>query len=326
MLCAYAASTSSDDPLAALAVGDLPDPPGPGTVPGDPVTVTVRAAALNHHDLWTLKGSVVPAHGLPCVLGTDAAVVDDAGGEYVVHSVLGDPSRGHGDETLDPGRLILSDAGLGALRGRITVPRRNLVPKPPELGWAEAACLPTAWLTAYRMLFTKAGARPGDRVLVHGAGGGVSTAAILLAKGAGLDVQVMTRDAARGERAEALGADRVLLTGATVPGDADIVLDTVGGSTWSTSLAAVRPGGTIVVSGATAGFGVRTNLARLFSRQITVRGSTLGTIDDLRSLLRFVVAAKVRPVIDSVAPLSAARDQFARLASGTAFGKLVIEP
>ncbi|GAA0824348.1 zinc-binding dehydrogenase [Streptosporangium amethystogenes subsp. fukuiense] len=322
MLAAFAHATSADDPVSALSVGERPEPiPPDGWVP-----ITVRAASLNHHDVWTLRGAVTPAGGLPCVLGTDAAGVDDDGNEYVIHGVLGDPARGRGDETLDPERSVLSDAGHGTLAARIVVPRRNLVPKPAELSWAEAACLPTAWLTAYRMLFTKARARPGDRVLVQGAGGGVATAAILLARAAGLWVRVVTRDPAKADRAAELGAHEVVMSGTRLPSDCDVVLDTVGQATWKSSLGAVRPGGTVVLSGATTGFDAPTNLARLFSRQINVLGSTMGTRTELEDLIGFLVAGGVRPLVDSVAPLDSAGEQFSRLLSGQVFGKVVVEP
>jgi NADPH:quinone reductase-like Zn-dependent oxidoreductase len=317
-----AASASAENPLAGLAVCDRPD-----TDPAEGwVRLDVRAAALNHHDIWTLRGDVVPRGGLPSVLGTDAAGVDEDGTEYVVHGVLGDPDRGRGDETLDPARSVLSDAGHGTLAERITVPRRNLVPKPPELSWAEAACLPTAWLTAYRMLFTKARARPGDLVLVQGAGGGVATAAVQLGVAAGLAMRVVTRDEGRAARARELGAQEVFLAGERLPADCDVVLDTVGQATWPASLAAVRPGGAVVLCGATTGFGAPTNLARLFSRQITVHGSTMGSLTELRELIRFLVTTGVRPLVDSVAPLESAPDLFHRLISGQAFGKLVVQP
>src|SRR3954452_10548323 len=180
MLAAFAARISPDDPLSALEVGRLPEP----DVPPGWARVRVRAAALNHHDLWSLRGVGLPADRLPMILGCDAAGVDDEGNEVVVHAVVADPEH-RGDETLDPRRSLLSERYQGTFADQVVVPRRNLVPKPAALSWSEAACLPTAWLTAYRMLFTSSGAAPGSTVLVQGAGGGVSTALISLGAASG---------------------------------------------------------------------------------------------------------------------------------------------
>jgi hypothetical protein len=153
MLAATCTSQSADDPLSGLTVGERPEP----EVPQGWARVTVRAASINHHDLWSLKGVGLPADRLPMVLGCDAAGVTDGGDEVVVHAIVGDPDW-TGDETLDPKRSILSERYQGTFAEQVVVPRRNLVPKPAELSFEEAACLPTAWLTAYRMLFTQAGA------------------------------------------------------------------------------------------------------------------------------------------------------------------------
>src|SRR5690606_34875844 len=183
-------------------------------------------------------------------LGTDAAGVDEDGNEVVVHPVVG--LTGHG---LAPGeaRSILTEKYQGTFAEQVTVPTANLVPKPPELSFAEAACLPTAWLTAYRMLFTQARARPGDTVLVQGAGGGVATAAITLARAAGLRVYATSRDPRKRARARTLGATDALPPCARLPHPADAVLETVGAATWSHSVRSLRPGGTLVLSGATTG-------------------------------------------------------------------------
>ena len=319
MLAAYAARVSRDDPLSALEIGERPDPsPGEGWV-----TVEVRAAALNHHDLWSLRGIGLAEDQLPMVLGCDAAGVDADGNEVVVHAVVGDPDAGAGDETLDPRRSLLSERYDGTLAERVAVPRRNLLPKPAELSMEEAACLPTAWLTAYRMLFTKSGLRPGDTVLVQGAGGGVATAATALARAAGLRVWVTSRSEDKRKRALDLGAHDVFETGARLPERVDGVLETVGEATWSHSLKSLRPGGRIVVCGATTGFNPPAELSRVFFTQLDVVGSTMGTRDELRRLMSFLVASGVRPVIDSTMPLTDARDGFARMADDAVFGKVV---
>ena len=318
MLAASCTSQSADDPLSGLTVGDRPDP----QVPDGWARVTVRAASLNHHDLWSLRGVGLPADRLPMVLGCDAAGVDEDGNEVVVHGVVSDPDFS-GDETLDPKRSLLSERYDGTLAESVVVPRRNLVPKPAELSFEEAACLPTAWLTAYRMLFTNAGVSPGDTVLVQGAGGGVSTAAIALGRAAGLVVWVTGRDERKRARALELGAAAVFEPGARLPARVDAVLETVGKATWSHSLKSLRPGGTVVVSGATTGADPSADLNRLFFLQLRVVGSTMGTRHELARLAELCEVTGVRPVIDTVLPLADARRGFERMASGDLFGKVV---
>jgi len=321
MLAVFASSTAADDPLSALEVGDRPDPePQDGWV-----TVDVKAASLNHHDLWSLRGVGLPEDRLPMILGCDAAGVDPDGNEVIVHSVI--TSDGwSGDDTLDPKRTLLSELHQGALAERVAVPRRNLVPKPEALSFAEAACLPTAWLTAYRMLFVKAGVRPGDTVLIQGAGGGVASAAIVLARQAGLRVWVTSRDASRGERAKELGAHEAFESGARLPERVDAVLETVGEATWKHSMRALKPGGTVVVSGSTSGPNPPADLQRVFFLQLSVVGSTMGTKTELAQLARLLETTGIRPQIDRELPLTDAREGFAALAAGDVFGKIVFRP
>ena len=320
MLAAYAARVSADDPLSALEVGERPEPEKRDGW----TTVTVKAASLNHHDLFALRGVALSADQTPMILGGDAAGIDEDGNEVVVHSVIGDPDAGGGDETLDPRRSLLSERYDGTLAELVSVPRRNLVPKPPELSFEEAACLPTAWLTAYKMLFSRAGVRPGDTVLVQGAGGGVATAAIALGRAAGLRVWATSRHESKRERAVSLGAHEAYETGARLPGKVDAVLESVGAATWQHSLRSVRPGGRIVVCGATSGYTVETELPRVFFTQVDILGSTMGTRAELASLLAFLVGSGVRPVIDSTFALADAPAAFARLLDDELFGKVVL--
>jgi len=321
MLAATCTSQSADDPLSGLTVGDRPEPEAPQGW----ARVTVRAASLNHHDLWSLRGVGLPADRLPMILGCDAAGIDEDGREVVVHGLVGDPDW-TGDETLDPRRSILSERYQGTLAEQVVVPRRNLLPKPADLSFEEAACLPTAWLTAYRMLFTNAAVTPGDTVLVQGAGGGVSTAAIALARAAGLRVWVTGRDEARRARALQLGAHEVFEPGARLPARVDAVIETVGKATWSHSMKSLRPGGTLVVSGATTGADPSADLNRLFFLQLRVIGSTMGTRDELAGLIGMLAATGVRPQVDEVIPLADARRGFQRLAAGDVVGKIVLTP
>jgi NADPH:quinone reductase-like Zn-dependent oxidoreductase len=320
MLAAYAARLSQDDPLSALEVGEVDDPqPREGWI-----TVEVRAAALNHHDLWSLRGVGLGEDKLPMILGCDAAGVIEDGTEVVVHSVIADPDRGRGDETLDPKRSLLSEVYPGTLAQRVVVPARNLVARPAELSWAEAGSVSTAWLTAYRMLFTKAAVQPGQTVLVQGAGGGVATAAIALGRAAGLRVWATSRSEAKRAKAVALGADQAFENGARLPDRVDAVIETVGEATFGHSLKSVRPGGRVVVCGSTSGPVTPLELQRLFFLQIEVLGSTMGTKTELSQLLAFLVATGVRPVIDSTMPLADARQAFERLEGGDVFGKIVL--
>jgi NADPH:quinone reductase-like Zn-dependent oxidoreductase len=327
MTYVLAVAQDTRDPLAGVEVTD--HAPGrragerPDGVPADWVRVRVRAAALNHHDLWSLRGVGLPAERLPMVLGTDAAGVDDDGAAVVVHAVLASPGWA-GDETLDPRRTLLSERHPGTLAPEVWVPAANLVPMDPALTWAEAACLPTAYLTAYRMLFTAGGLTPGRTVLVQGTGGGVASAAIVLARAAGLRVWATGRDEGRRARALALGAHAVVEAGGRLPEQVDAVLDTVGAATWAHSLRVLAPGGVLVVGGATSGDAPPAELRRVFFRSLRVHGVTMGTRQELAAVQRFLVAAGVRPVIDSVRPVEHARDALARLAAGEAFGKVVL--
>jgi NADPH:quinone reductase-like Zn-dependent oxidoreductase len=292
-------------------------------VPPGWVAVRVRAASLNHHDLWSLRGVGLSADNLPMILGCDAAGIDDEGNEVVVHSVISSDDW-RGDETLDPRRSLLSERFAGTFAEQVVVPRRNLVPKPPALSFAQAACLPTAWLTAYRMLFTRAALAPGSTVLVQGAGGGVATALIVLGRAGGLRVWATSRAESKRERALGLGADAVFAPGERLPERVDCVAETVGAATWEHSLRSLKPGGILVVSGATSGPNPPAGLNRVFFLQLSVIGSTMGTREELERLLRLCVERDVRPVIESTLPLASARDAFAALAEGEVFGKLVL--
>jgi NADPH:quinone reductase-like Zn-dependent oxidoreductase len=309
MLAAYVDRFAPDDPL--------PEPREHWT------TVDVRAAALNQHDLWSLRGVGLRAEQLPMILGTDAAGVAPDGREVVVHAVVGGAS-GHGVGPDEP-RSLLSERYPGTLAEQVAVPTWNLVAKPAELSFVEAACVPTAWLTAYRMLFGTGGAQPGQRVLVQGAGGGVATAAIRLASAAGLEVWATSRDEGRRARALDLGAAGAVAPGERLPARADLVIETVGAATWSHSVRSVRPGGTIVVAGATTGDPAAMEVQRLFFLEIAVRGATMGSRQDLEQLLAFLARTGVRPVVDSTVPLARVGDGLARLARGDQFGKVVAE-
>lgn len=321
MLAATATHTNPDDPLAGLRVGEH-DPPQP---PEGWVEVAVRAAALNHHDLWTLRGVATGEENLPIVLGSDAAGVTTDGREVIVHAVVPDPGVDPQQAAgLGAGMSILSERVDGTHAERVAVPAANLVDKPAELSFEEAACLPTAWLTAYRMLFGCADTRPGHRVLIQGATGGVSTAGIQLARAAGLHVTVTGRGAAGRQQALDLGAHAAIEPGARAPERVELALDTVGEATYGHSLRSLQPGGTAVVAGATTGFNPPAELNRLFARSLRVVGTSMGTRAELDALVRMLVTTGVRPTIDSRHPLAEARAAYERLAAGAAVGKVVL--
>jgi NADPH:quinone reductase-like Zn-dependent oxidoreductase len=235
----------------------------------------------------------------------------------VVYPVIADPA--------DPrGYSLLSERHPGTLAERVAVPRDNLVPKPDGLSLADAACLPTAWLTAYRMLATRGRVADAEAVLVQGAGGGVATAAVVLAVALGKRVYATSRDPGKRERVTALGGTAVE-PGARLPERVDVVIETVGAATFDHSLKCAAPGARIVVSGATAGHAATVNLRRVFAMQLEILGSSMGTPGELAELLALCAQRGVRPVVDSVYGLSEAPAAFARLASGDVFGKVVLD-
>jgi NADPH:quinone reductase-like Zn-dependent oxidoreductase len=321
MLAARAIAASPEDPLSALEVGQVDEP----TVPDCWALVEVKATSLNHHDVWSLRGIGLPADRLPMIIGCDAAGIDAEGNEVIVHSVLGDPDF-PGGELVDPKRTLLSELHPGTLAERVAVPRRNLVPKPPSLSFEEACCLPTAWLTAYRMLFDRSGLRPGQTVLIQGAGGGVASAAIELGRAAGFRVWATSREQRKLDFATELGAHAVFESGARLPEKVDVVLETVGKATWGHSLRSLKPGGRIVVAGATSGQDPSAELNRVFFKELEVVGSTMGPLEELRRLVSLVDLSGIRPRIDQVLPLSEVAEGIRALAAGDVLGKIVINP
>ncbi|WP_184535954.1 zinc-binding dehydrogenase [Micromonospora polyrhachis] len=314
MHAAYASMFDADNPLAALAVGERPEPvlPDPGWV-----TVQVRASSLNHHDLWSLRGVGLSPERLPMILGCDAAGIDPDGNEVVVYPVVADPA--------DPrGVSILSEHHQGTFAEQVAVPRANLVPKPAGMSFTDAACLPTAWLTAWRMLTTRGRMAEAEAVLVQGAGGGVATAAVAIAVAAGKRVYATSRSAAKRERIIALGATAVE-PGARLPERVDVVIETVGAATFEHSMKSAATGARIVVSGATAGHEPKVNLRRVFAMQLEILGTSMGTRDELGDLLAFCQTHDVRPMVDTVYGFSQVTEAFARLHSGDVFGKVVLD-
>ncbi|WP_028850931.1 zinc-binding dehydrogenase [Thermocrispum municipale] len=319
MFAVYATEPNPDDPLAGLATGERPEPEAPEGW----VTVDVKAASLNMHDVWTLRGVGIKKEQFPMILGCDGAGTLPDGTEVVLHSVIGDPAW-RGDETLDPKRTLLTEKHQGTFAERVIVPAANAIPKPKGLSWAEASVMGTAWLTAYRMLFVKSGLRPGQSMLVQGASGGVATALIQLGRAAGMRVYATGRTDAKRALAEKLGAHETFEPGARLPQRVDAVFETVGKATWSHSLKSLKPGGVVVVSGSTSGPDANAELQRVFFLQLRVVGSTMGTRDELASLLEFVQLAGIRPAIGAELPMTEAPEAFRKMLDGETAGKIVL--
>lgn len=309
-----------DNPLSAIAVVDRPEPENkPGWV-----KVEIKAAALNHHDLWTLKGQATANENLPIILGSDGAGVTSDGLPVIVHAVIGDPTNG--DETLDPNRSLLSEKYDGTFAKFISVPQYNIIAKPDWLTFEQAAMLPTAWLTAYRMLFKKAQLKSGSTVLIQGASGGVSSALIVLAKAANLRVLVTGRTPEKIQYALSLGADAAFETNTKLSEKVDAVMETVGQVTWAHSLRSLKPGGRIIVSGATSGANPPADLNRVFFLQLQIIGSTMGSKSDFIELLDFLEKTGLRPEVQETYKFSQIHTAISKMNSGEVNGKLVLLP
>ena len=312
------------------------------TLPGSFVPVndknTAVKAALAFFDYTGLLAGVdmtiykrVPVRAGMAGGSADAAGVLDedipvrkglkAGDEVVLYTVIGADGAG-----VMPGerRTILSERYPGTMAAKTQVPSANVFAKPENLNFDETAALGTSWLTAYSLLFTSANVKPGDTVLVQGAGGGVSTAAIQLAHAAGLEVFVTSRSEDKRNRALEIGADAVFESGARLPHKVDAVIESVGASTWSHSVKSVRPGGTIAICGATTGDQPGAELTRIFFQDIRVQGNTMGSREDFARLLKFVEHADLHPVIDSAYAIDDARLAFSKIVNGDVFGKIVL--
>lgn len=319
MFAVYADQPHQDAPLDGLVVGERPDP----EVPDGWVSVNVKAASLNMHDVWTLRGVGIKAEQFPMVLGMDAAGTLDDGSEVVVYPVVNAPGWS-GDQTLDPRRTLLTEHHQGTFADKVVVPKANVLPKPAGLSFAEAACLGTAWLTAYRMLFTKSDLRPGQTMLVQGASGGVSTALIALGKAAGIRVWCTGTTPEKRQLATDLGADEVFESGARLPERVPVVFDSVGKATWSHSIKSLQPGGAVVTCGATTGEPESAELTRIFFLQLRVIGSTMGTRAEFADLLSFAAQTGIHPAIGQELPMEQAPDAFGAMIDGRTGGKIVL--
>ncbi|HEV2712605.1 MAG TPA: zinc-binding dehydrogenase [Gaiellaceae bacterium] len=301
-----------------LRYEDAPDPqPGP-----DDVLIRLRAASLNRLDVWVRRG--LPSVPKPRILGADGAGVDESGRRVVIN-----PSLEHGDRI-----TVLGEHTDGTHAELIAVPAANVYELPENVSFEEAAAFPLVFETVYRMLVTRAALQPGEWVLSWGAGSGIGSATILLARALGARVIATSSSDAKLELARGLGAEVVVnhetgdvvaaVKEATGGAGADVVVEHVGEGTWRTSLQAVRTHGRITVCGATTGPNPPAALHRIWWKQLTILGSTMGTKADFEGAYELVKSARARPVIDSLFPLAEARAAHERMESGEQFGKIVL--
>jgi NADPH:quinone reductase-like Zn-dependent oxidoreductase len=308
-----------------LRYEEAPDPsPGPGEV-----LLSVRAASLNHLDVWLRRG--LPSVPKPRILGADGAGVVAALGEGVDGVSVGDAVVLN--PGLDDGKRIVGEHMDGTHAELIAVPAEYLHPVPEGMSFEDAAAFPLVFATAYRMLATRAGLREGEWVLVWGIGAGVATAALAIAKALGARVLATSTSDEKLERARELGADAVVRTDADVVAAAreltngagmDVVVEHIGEATWKSSLQSVRAGGRVTVCGATSGPNPPAMLHRVFWKQLSILGSTMGTREDFAAVYELVASGQARPVIDRVYPIAEVAAAHERLESGDQLGKIVL--
>lgn len=325
--------------------GDIPDP----VHAHDEVVLDVVSAALNHLDIWVRKGRPGLSLNFPHVLGSDCmGVVVEVGQvvrrEWIGSRVVINPGVScgaceycrRGEQSECPRFTIMGLGRQGVFAQRVSVPAVSLCPAPEHLTPHEAAALPLAYLTAWRMLFTRGNLRPGETVLIHGIGGGVAIAGLQLGKLAGAEVIVTSSKTSKLQRARDLGADHTInyadtpdvasaVKDLTQGRGVDLVLDTTGAATWPINFAAVRRGGRIVHCGVTTGKTAEVDISALYWNHITVMGSTMGSNEEFRAMVRAVSAARLRPVVDSVYPLRDAKAAMGKMEKGEQFGKIVLE-
>jgi NADPH:quinone reductase-like Zn-dependent oxidoreductase len=320
MFAVYASHAAPDDPLSALELGDMPEP----TAPEGWVRVKVSHASLNRHDLFTLMGRSGHPEGIayPIILGNDAVGTLDDGTQVVIYPVMGGEDW-RGDETLDPQWHIPSEFVNGTFADCVVVPKRNAIPLPATVAPMHAAVLGTAWLTAYRALFTKSGLRAGQTVLIQGATGGMANALIQLGRAAGFEVWATSRTEAGQAMAIEFGAHQAFPIGALLPRKVAAVVDNIGQETWAHSVSSLARGGTLVITGGTTGFDAPLNLLAMICDQLTVTGTIMGTRDDMQNMMTLIANAGIEPAIGAVLPLERASEGFRAMWEGKMAGKTV---
>ena len=328
-----------------LEYTDVPEP----EVRANEVLVEVKSCALNHLDIFVRNGMPGIAIPLPHILGCDVAGVVKEAGELVTWVKPGDEvmvqpgvSCGHceaclsGEDNLCREYDMIGYRRNGGYAELVAVPGANIVPKPPELSWEEAAALPLVTVTAWHMLVTRANVQPGEDVLVHAAGSGVGSIAIQIAKLRGARVITTASSDDKLAKARELGADETInYTNHDWAKEArrlanrkgvDVVVEHTGAATWPGSIAALKNNGRLVTCGATSGFDARTDLRQVFYRHLTLLGSFMGSKGELLEAMKFVTAGKIRAVVDRVLPLSEARQAHELIEDRAQFGKVILKP
>jgi NADPH:quinone reductase-like Zn-dependent oxidoreductase len=320
MFAVYAKEANFNNPLASVVVGERPEP----VVPEGWVRIRVTHASLNRHDIFTLCGVTAQEQPIPfpMILGNDGAGLLDDGTPVVIYPLIGSDSW-RGDETLDPAWHVFSELVPGTMADYVAVPKRNAIPLPDGLSPLNAALLGTAWLTAYRALFTKSQLKPGETLLVQGASGGMATALIQMGRAAGFKVWATTRSEEGRKIALRLGADAVFSINEELPRRVDAVVDNVGAVTWTHSLHSLKRGGTLVVNGVTTGGIAETDLVRIFVEQIDIRGTIMGTLQEMKAMMNFIITTGIRPEVGAAIPMEEAREAIGSMIAGHTRGKTV---
>jgi NADPH:quinone reductase-like Zn-dependent oxidoreductase len=312
------------------------------------VLIAARAVALNHLDIWVRNGLPGSKLAMPHVLGADGAgVIADVGAEVsgvkAGDRVLINPGLScqscefcrAGEQSLCASFGIMGETCPGTFAEYFKVPQDNVHPIPAGFSWEEAAAFPLVFVTAWRMLISKAQIKPGEDILILGIGGGVATAALQIAKAVGLRVFVTSSSDDKLQQAQKLGAEAVInyktqdfareVRNLTQRRGVDVVVDSVGGDGYAKSLGSLVKGGRLVTCGATAGPRPQTDLQRIFWNQLSVFGSTMGNMREFAEMLNFVHKRGVKPVIDQVFPLADGAKAMARMEEGKQFGKIVLK-
>ena len=320
MFAVYATHAAPDDPLAALRIGEQPDP----DIPEGWVRVKISHASLNRHDIFTLQGISGHPEGItyPIILGNDAAGSLDDGTPVVIYPMMGSDDW-RGDETLDPKWHIPSEFIHGTFADYTVMPKRNAITLPKSLSPLHASVLGTAWLTAYRALFTKSGLQAGDTVLIQGATGGMATALIQLGRAAGFEIWTTSRSEEGRAQAKAVGAHQAFRSNEPLPRKVPAVIDNIGADSCAHSMSSLARGGTLVTVGGTTGFDVALNLLPVIADQLTITGSIMGTLDDMKNMMNLIAQAEIKPEIGAVLPMERAEEAFRAMWEGRTRGKTV---